>query len=163
METQHPTWAVSLIWKVSTVVVAVTHPWGQITQSSFLTALEGCSFHSQAEETGAISGFWKHWKVLLKTNFKEILTNPLSSFSHFSFLLSQLSPSIIFSQIIIVDVLTAVHFITSILTVDHLVTAAVVGDTASIFALELSHFAQGHCRMHSRFHKWGNKYTITSK
>lgn len=56
-ETKHPTWAVSLIWIVSTVVVAVTHPWGQITQSSFLTALEGRSFHSQAEETGAIGGF----------------------------------------------------------------------------------------------------------
>lgn len=49
--------------------------------------------------------------------------------------------------------LTTVHLITSILTVDHLVTAAVVGDTAAIFTLELSWFAQGHCRTHMRFHK----------
>lgn len=58
-ETKRPTWAVPLIWKVSTVVVAVTHPWGQITQSCFLTALEGRSFHSQSEETGTIGGFWE--------------------------------------------------------------------------------------------------------
>lgn len=49
--------------------------------------------------------------------------------------------------------LTTVHFITCIFTVDHLVTAAVVGDAASIFALELSCFAQGHCRAHRRFYK----------
>lgn len=47
--------------------------------------------------------------------------------------------------------LTAVHLITSVLTVDHLVTAAVVRNTASIFALELSQFAQGHCGMRRRF------------
>lgn len=43
------------------------------------------------------------------------------------------------------SVLTAVLFITSILTVDHLVTAAVIGDAAAVFALKLSRFAQGHC------------------
>lgn len=42
--------------------------------------------------------------------------------------------------------LTAVHLVAGILAVDHLVTAAVVGDAASVFALELSWFAQGHCR-----------------
>lgn len=47
--------------------------------------------------------------------------------------------------------LTTVHLITSIFTVDHLVTAAVVGDAASVFALELSYFAQGHCRRHKSF------------
>jgi len=41
---------------------------------------------------------------------------------------------------------TAVHFITCVPTVDHLVTTAVVGDTASIFALELPCFAQCHCK-----------------
>ena len=45
--------------------------------------------------------------------------------------------------------LTAVHFIACVFTVDHLVTAAEVGDAASVFALELSYFAQGHCRKHS--------------
>lgn len=88
-------WTVSLIGKVSTIIVAITHPRRQITQSGFLTALEGRSFNSEAEETGTISGL-------------------------------------------------AVHFITCILTVDHLVTAAEVGDTTSIFALKLSHFAQRH-------------------
>lgn len=42
--------------------------------------------------------------------------------------------------------LTAVHLVAGVLAVDHLVTAAVVGDAASVFALELSYFAQGHCR-----------------
>lgn len=42
--------------------------------------------------------------------------------------------------------LTAVHFIAGVLAVDHLVTTAEVGDAASIFALELSWLAQGHCR-----------------
>lgn len=41
--------------------------------------------------------------------------------------------------------LTAVHFVAGVLAVDHLVTAAEVGDAASVFALELSWFAQGHC------------------
>lgn len=41
---------------------------------------------------------------------------------------------------------TAVHFITCIFTVDHLITATEVGDAASIFALELPWFAQGHCK-----------------
>lgn len=43
-----------------------------------------------------------------------------------------------------VGLLTAVHFITGVLTVDHLVTTAEVGDTTAVFALELSWFAQGH-------------------
>lgn len=88
-------WTISLIRKVSTVIIAVAHPRGQITQSGFLTALEGRSFNSKAEETRAIGGL-------------------------------------------------AVHFITGVFTVDHLVTAAEVGDAASIFALELSNFAQRH-------------------
>lgn len=43
-----------------------------------------------------------------------------------------------------VGLLTAVHFITGVLAVDHLVTAAEVGDATAVFALELSWFAQGH-------------------
>lgn len=46
--------------------------------------------------------------------------------------------------------LTAVHLITGVLTVDHLVTAAGVGDAASVSTLELSGFAQGHWRTHIR-------------
>lgn len=88
-------WTVSLIRKVTTVIVAVTHPQGQVTQSGFLTVLERGSFNSKPEKTGAIGGL-------------------------------------------------AVHFIARILAVDHLVTAAVVGDAASIFALELSCFAKCH-------------------
>lgn len=42
--------------------------------------------------------------------------------------------------------LTAVHFITGVLAIDHLVTAAEVRDAASVFALELSWFAEGHCQ-----------------
>lgn len=45
-----------------------------------------------------------------------------------------------------VEPLTAVHFVAGVLAVDHLVTAAEVGDAASVFALELSWLAQGHCR-----------------
>lgn len=54
------TWTVSLIREISTVIVAITHPWGKITQSGFLTALERSSFNSKAEETGAISRFWEN-------------------------------------------------------------------------------------------------------
>lgn len=56
MGNKNETWAVSLIGKVSTVVVAITDPRGQITQCGFLTALEGNSFYSQAEETRAVCG-----------------------------------------------------------------------------------------------------------
>lgn len=45
-----------------------------------------------------------------------------------------------------VEPLTAVHFVAGVLAVDHLVTAAEVGDAASVSALELSRFAQGHWR-----------------
>lgn len=52
------TGAVPLIGEVAAVVVAVTQPRGQITQSGFLAALEGSALHSQAEETRAVGGFW---------------------------------------------------------------------------------------------------------
>lgn len=86
---------VSLIRVVSTVIVAVTLPGGQVTKSCFLTALERSSFHAQSEETGAVGGL-------------------------------------------------AVHLIACVLTVHHLVTTAEVRNAASIFALELSLFAQSH-------------------
>lgn len=41
---------------------------------------------------------------------------------------------------------TTVHLIAGVLTVDHLITAAVVGDAGSVFALELSYFTQSHCK-----------------
>lgn len=53
-------WTVSFIRKVSTVIVEVTHPRGQITQSGFLTAQERGPFDSKAEKTGAISRFCEY-------------------------------------------------------------------------------------------------------
>lgn len=56
---------------------------------------------------------------------------------HFTFVLVKPAHSLL-------RLLTAVHFITGVLAVDHLVTAAEVGDTTAVLALELSWFAQGH-------------------
>lgn len=42
------------------------------------------------------------------------------------------------------ETLTAIHFITGILTVYHLVTAARVGDAGTVLTLELRRIAQGH-------------------
>lgn len=41
-------------------------------------------------------------------------------------------------------ILTAVHLITGVLTVRHLITATRVGDAGTVFALELRSAAQSH-------------------
>lgn len=58
------TWAVLLIWKVPTIVAAITHPGRSIAHWCVFTLLEGGTFDSQSEKAAAVSGGYKMEKTI---------------------------------------------------------------------------------------------------